>query len=52
MKYWEAAIITVVIGYVGDAVLGNFLNWSNAGIVCAIGAMGAFLLWGIDKKSK
>ena len=34
MKYWEVAIITIVIGYVGDAILGYFLNWSNAGLVC------------------
>ncbi len=52
MKYWEVAIITIVIGYVGDAILGYFLNWSNAGLVCAIAAMGAFLLWEIDKKRK
>lgn len=50
MKYWEMAILTVVIGYVGDVTLGNFLNWPGAGVVCAIAAVGAFLLWGLDHK--
>ena len=52
MKYWEIAILTVIIGYAGEVILGNFLNWPGAGVVCAIAAMGAFLLWGMDKKRK
>ena len=30
MKYLEIALLTVIIGYVGDALLGNFLNWPGA----------------------
>lgn len=50
MKYWEAAIITVVIGYAGDAVPGKLLSWPNAGLVCAIAAMGAIILWELERK--
>ena len=51
MKYCEAAVITVVIGYAGDAVLGNYLNWPNAGLICAIAVMGAFILRQIGNQS-
>lgn len=50
MKYWEVAILTVIIGYAGDAILGNFLNWPSAGVICAIATMGAFLLRELEKK--
>ena len=50
MKYVEIAILTVIIGYMGDAILGNFLNWPSAGVICAIATVGAFLLREIDKK--
>ena len=33
MKYLEIAILTVIIGYAGDALLGNFLNWPSAGMI-------------------
>ena len=50
MKYVEIAILTVIIGYAGDAILGNFLNWPSAGVICAIATVGAFLLREMDKK--
>ena len=50
MKYWEIAILTVIIGYAGDALLGSFLNWPGAGVVCAIATVGAFILWELDRK--
>ena len=50
MKYWEIAILTVIIGYAGDAILGYFLNWHSAGVVCAIATVGAFILWQLDQK--
>ena len=50
MKYLEIAILTVIIGYAGDAILGNFLNWPSAGVICAIATVGAFLLWEMGKK--
>ena len=50
MKYLEIAILTVIIGYAWDAILGNFLNWPSAGVICAIATMGAFLLRELEKK--
>ena len=50
MKYLEIALLTVIIGYAGDALLGNFLNWPGAGVVCSIATIGAFLLREMDKK--
>lgn len=50
MKYLEIALLTVIIGYSGDALLGNFLNWPGAGVVCSIATIGAFLLREMDKK--
>ena len=50
MKYVEIAILTVIIGYAGDAILGNFLNWPSAGAICAIATVGAFILWELDRK--
>ena len=50
MKYLEIALLTVIIGYAGDAILGNFLNWSSAGVICAIATMGVFLLRELEKK--
>ena len=50
MKYLEIAFLTVIIGYAGDAILGNFLNWPSAGVICVIATVGAFLLREMDKK--
>ena len=50
MKHLEIALLTVIVGYAGDAILGNFLNWPGAGVVCAIATVGAFLLRKMDKK--
>lgn len=50
MKYVEIAILTVIIGYAGDAILGYFLNWPSAGVVCAIATVGAFILRELDQK--
>lgn len=50
MKYLEIALLAVIIGYAGDALLGNFLNWPSAGVICTIATVGAFLLRKMDKK--
>lgn len=39
-----AFIITIFAGYFGAGILGNLLNWPDAGAVCAIATMGAFIL--------
>ncbi len=39
-----AVICTLVAGYLGSGILGNLLNWPDAGAICAIATMGAFIL--------
>jgi hypothetical protein len=37
-------ICTLLAGLMGSAILGNLLNWPDAGAICAIATMGAFIL--------
>ena len=39
-----AVICTIFAGFLGSGILGNLLNWPDAGAVCAIATMGAFIL--------
>ena len=39
-----AVICTIFAGLLGSAILGNLLNWPDAGAICAIATMGAFIL--------
>ena len=40
-----AVIWTLLAGFLGSAVLGNLLNWPDAGAICAIATMGSFILY-------
>ena len=39
-----AVICTLLAGLMGSAILGNLLNWPDAGAICAIATMGVFIL--------
>ena len=39
-----AVICTVFAGFFGTGILGNALNWPDAGAICAIETMGGFIL--------
>jgi hypothetical protein len=39
-----AVICTIFAGFLGSGILGNLLNWPDAGAICAIATMGAFIL--------
>ena len=39
-----AFLSTIFAGYLGAGIFGNLLNWPDAGAVCAIATMGAFIL--------
>ena len=39
-----AVLCTIFAGLLGSAILGNLLNWPDAGAICAIATMGAFIL--------
>ena len=43
-------ICTIFAGYLGAGILGNLLNWPDAGAVCAIATMGAFILMKLNNK--
>lgn len=42
-----ACIVTILAGFFGAGLLGNWLNWPDAGAVVAIAVMGAFILWAV-----
>ena len=43
------AIITIVAGYSGAAILGLTLNWPDAGAIVAIAVMGAMILYKLEQ---
>lgn len=47
-----AFLFTIFAGYLGAGILGNLLNWPDAGAVCAIATMGAFILSTCMKEDK
>lgn len=47
-----AVIVTIIVGYLGSALLGNAMNWPDAGAVVAITVMGFFILRKLDKNGK
>ena len=47
-----AVICTIFAGLLGSAILGNLLNWPDAGAICAIATMGAFILDACMPKSQ
>ena len=44
-----AFIVTVVVGYLGDAIFGALMNWPDAGAIFAIATMGIFILHKLKK---
>lgn len=54
MKYTiiAAVICTIFAGFLGAGILGNLLNWPDAGAVCAIATMGSFILYACSNKSE
>lgn len=44
-----AIIVTIIFGFLGDAILGVSLNWPDAGAIFAVAAMGWFILRKIKK---
>ena len=51
-KKAAAVITTLVVGFLGSTFLGALLHWSDAGAVCAIAAMGCFILHAIEDKKE
>ena len=47
-----AVITTLVVGFLGSTFLGALLNWPDAGAVCAIAAMGCFVLHAVEDGKK
>ena len=45
---FTAAIVTVIVGYLGAAILAETINWPDGGSVIAIAVMGAFILRRLD----
>ena len=45
MRILGAIVCTFLAGFLGTGILGNLLNWPDAGAVCAICVMGAFILY-------
>lgn len=39
-----AAIVTIIVGFLGTGVIGASMNWPDAGAIFAIATMGAFIL--------
>lgn len=42
-----ACIVTILAGFLGASLLGEWLNWPEGGTVIAIAVMGAFILWAL-----
>lgn len=49
MTPFGAAIITIFAGYLGDAILGDLLNWPGAGAITAVAVMGGFVLRAMER---
>lgn len=47
-----AFFITILVGFFGTGIFGNWLNWPDAGAVFAIATMGAFILWTLREKKQ
>ena len=47
-----AVICTIFAGFLGSGILGNLLNWPDAGAICAIATMGAFIIHTCMAKNK
>ena len=47
-----AVITTIGVGFLGSTFLGALLNWPDAGAVCAIAAMGCFVLHAVEDGKK
>lgn len=45
-----AFIVTVLVGFVAESLLGNWLNWSGVGAVFAAAAAAAFILRALRRK--
>ena len=45
-----AVVITVVAGFLGSAILGANMYWSDAGAIIAVAVMGFFILRTIKKQ--
>lgn len=45
-------VITLIIGFLGAGLLGDWLNWPDAGAVLAIAFVGARIIWELQKKNK
>lgn len=43
-----AAMVTIIAGYLGAAILAETMNWPDGGSVIAIAVMGAFILRRLD----
>lgn len=46
----RAVLATIAAGYLGAALIGELMNWPDAGAVFAVATMGAFLLHAIERK--
>lgn len=49
MTPFGAAILTIFAGYLGDAILGDLLNWPGAGAITAVAVMGGFILQALGR---
>ena len=45
-----AAIVTLIVGFMGSAVCANWVNAPEWGVVLAVAVMGAFIIYFNDKK--
>lgn len=45
-----AFIVTVLVGFVAESLLGNWLNWPGVGAVFAAAAAAAFILRALQRK--
>ena len=44
-------VVTLIIGFLGTGLLGELLNWPDAGAVLAIAFVGARIIWELQKKN-
>lgn len=45
-----AMIVTVIVGYISGAILANWVNAPEWGVILAVAVMGAFIIYFNDKK--
>lgn len=43
-----AFAVTVLVGFLGSAILGAALNWPDAGAIFAIATIGTIIFWKIN----